>query len=127
MVYPGALIAAATAILLASPAYAGGLYPKSSAVLQVDAKNYDSLIAKSNYTSVSYSYTKFDSNQEQGTDNHRSSSSMHHGVDTARVFSQRTSRQQRSSPAVPKWLLSTAMKITTSNSVALWASRASQH
>lgn len=29
-----------------------GFYPKSSPVLQVDAKNYDSLIAKSNYTSV---------------------------------------------------------------------------
>lgn len=57
MVYPGALIAATAALLLASPAYAGGLYPKSSAVLQVDAKNYDSLIAKSNYTSVSLEST----------------------------------------------------------------------
>lgn len=53
MVYTGALAAAATALLLASPATAAGLYPKSSAVLQVDAKNYDRLIAKSNYTSVS--------------------------------------------------------------------------
>lgn len=52
MVYTGALAAAATALLLASPATAAGLYPKSSAVLQVDAKNYDRLIAKSNYTSV---------------------------------------------------------------------------
>ncbi|OBT50077.1 hypothetical protein VE04_09008 [Pseudogymnoascus sp. 24MN13] len=52
MVYTGALAAAATALLLASPATAAGLYPKSSAVLQVDAKNYDRLIAKSNYTSI---------------------------------------------------------------------------
>lgn len=29
-----------------------GMYPKSSPVMQVDAKNYDRLIAKSNYTSV---------------------------------------------------------------------------
>lgn len=52
MMYTGAL--AAAALLLASPATAAGLYPKSSAVLQVDAKNYDRLIAKSNYTSVSF-------------------------------------------------------------------------
>ncbi|KAL5345442.1 hypothetical protein ACLOAV_009815 [Pseudogymnoascus australis] len=52
MVYTGALAAAATALLLVSPATAAGLYPKSSAVLQVDAKNYDRLIAKSNYTSI---------------------------------------------------------------------------
>ncbi|OBT84197.1 hypothetical protein VE02_06589 [Pseudogymnoascus sp. 03VT05] len=52
MVYTGALAAAATALLLTSPATAAGLYPKSSAVLQVDAKNYDRLIAKSNYTSI---------------------------------------------------------------------------
>lgn len=44
--------AAAAALLLALPATAAGLYPKSSAVLQVDAKNYDRLIAKSNHTSV---------------------------------------------------------------------------
>ncbi|KAH8700619.1 hypothetical protein BGW36DRAFT_316682 [Talaromyces proteolyticus] len=31
---------------------AAGLYTKSSPVLQVDAKNYDSLIAKSNHTSI---------------------------------------------------------------------------
>ncbi|ELR04373.1 hypothetical protein VC83_06578 [Pseudogymnoascus destructans] len=52
MVYTGALAAAATVLLLASPATAAGLYPKSSMVLQVDAKNYDRLIAKSNYTSI---------------------------------------------------------------------------
>ena len=127
MVYPGALIAAATAILLASPAYAGGLYPKSSAVLQVDAKNYDSLIAKSNYTSVSYHCTELDSNQERETDNHRSSSSMHHGADTARVFSQLMSRLQRSLPAPQRSLRSIVMRTTTSNSAVLWASRASQH
>lgn len=52
MVYTGALAIAATAMLLASPATAAGLYPKSSAVLQVDAKSYDRLIAKSNHTSI---------------------------------------------------------------------------
>lgn len=33
-------------------ASAAGLYTKSSPVIQVDVKNYDSLIAKSNHTSV---------------------------------------------------------------------------
>ena len=42
---------AATALLAALPVHAG-LYPKSSAVLQLDGKNYDRLIAQSNYTSV---------------------------------------------------------------------------
>lgn len=42
------------ALLAAAPGVNGaGLYPKSSQVLQIDGKNYDSLIAKSNYTSVS--------------------------------------------------------------------------
>lgn len=51
--------AAAAALLLALPATAAGLYPKSSAVLQIDAKNYDRLIAKSNYTSVRLNYSSF--------------------------------------------------------------------
>lgn len=42
--------------LLAALALAGaaqaGFYTKNSPVLQVDAKNYDRLIAKSNHTSV---------------------------------------------------------------------------
>jgi protein disulfide-isomerase A6 len=33
-------------------ASANGLYTKSSPVLQIDYKNYEALIAKSNYTSV---------------------------------------------------------------------------
>ena len=42
------------AVLFASlPVNADGLYTKKSPVLQVDAKNYDSLIARSNHTSVS--------------------------------------------------------------------------
>jgi protein disulfide-isomerase A6 len=32
--------------------HADGLYTKNSPVLQVDAKNYDTLIAQSNHTSV---------------------------------------------------------------------------
>ncbi|KAI0799175.1 thioredoxin-domain-containing protein [Xylaria sp. FL0064] len=43
---------AAVAFLSALPAAQAGLYTKSSPVLQVDAKNYDRLIAKSNHTSV---------------------------------------------------------------------------
>ncbi|KAK2765369.1 hypothetical protein FQN54_008215 [Arachnomyces sp. PD_36] len=38
--------------LAASPANADGLYPKSSAVLQVTPKNYDQLIAQSNHTTI---------------------------------------------------------------------------
>ncbi|KAI3334073.1 thioredoxin-domain-containing protein [Ustulina deusta] len=43
---------AAVAFLSALPAAQAGLYTKGSPVLQVDAKNYDRLIAKSNHTSV---------------------------------------------------------------------------
>ncbi|GAW11563.1 hypothetical protein ANO14919_009100 [Xylariales sp. No.14919] len=43
---------AAVAFLSALPTAQAGLYTKSSPVLQVDAKNYDRLIAKSNHTSV---------------------------------------------------------------------------
>ncbi|KAJ3949825.1 uncharacterized protein N0V96_000957 [Colletotrichum fioriniae] len=46
------LLAAGAAVLSALHGAHAGMYPKSSAVLQVDAKNYDSLIAKSNYTSI---------------------------------------------------------------------------
>jgi len=44
--------ALAIALLAALPAVQAGLYPKSSAVLQINGKNYDSLIAQSNYTSI---------------------------------------------------------------------------
>ncbi|TGJ82059.1 hypothetical protein E0Z10_g6701 [Xylaria hypoxylon] len=43
---------AAVALLTALPTVQAGMYTKSSPVVQVDAKNYDRLIAKSNYTSV---------------------------------------------------------------------------
>lgn len=43
---------AAVAFLSALPTAHAGLYLKSSPVLQVDAKNYDRLIARSNHTSV---------------------------------------------------------------------------
>ncbi|OTA68419.1 thioredoxin-domain-containing protein [Hypoxylon sp. EC38] len=43
---------AAVAFLSALPAAQAGLYLKSSPVVQVDAKNYDRIINKSNYTSV---------------------------------------------------------------------------
>ncbi|KAG9243302.1 hypothetical protein BJ878DRAFT_511522 [Calycina marina] len=47
-----ALALAATAFFTALPVHGAGLYPKSSAVIQVDGKNYDRLIAQSNYTSI---------------------------------------------------------------------------
>jgi protein disulfide-isomerase A6 len=53
MVHAKALSIAAAALLLAMPAAADDMYSKTSPVLQVDAKSYDRLIAKSNYTSVS--------------------------------------------------------------------------
>lgn len=46
-------LALITSLLAALPVNAGGLYTKSSPVLQVDQKSYDQLIAKSNHTSVS--------------------------------------------------------------------------
>lgn len=57
--HPHILYAVATAFVATVPAVsAAGLYPKSSAVLQVDAKDYDRLIAKSNQTSVRHSIPK---------------------------------------------------------------------
>ncbi|KAI1119027.1 thioredoxin-domain-containing protein [Nemania sp. NC0429] len=47
-----AVAVAAVAFLSAVPTVQAGLYTKNSPVLQVDAKNYDRLIAKSNHTSV---------------------------------------------------------------------------
>lgn len=41
-----------TSLLAATPASADGLYTKNSPVLQVNHKNYDQLIANTNYTSV---------------------------------------------------------------------------
>lgn len=52
MVHTKVLTAAAAALLLALPVSAEGIYLKSSPVVQVDAKNYDRLIARSNHTSV---------------------------------------------------------------------------
>ncbi|KAK4098757.1 thioredoxin-domain-containing protein [Parathielavia hyrcaniae] len=46
------LCAVAAALLSALPGAQASMYAKKSPVLQVDAKNYDRLIAKSNYTSI---------------------------------------------------------------------------
>lgn len=46
------LCAVAVALLSALPAAQAGMYPKSSPVLQVTAKDYDRLVAKSNYTTI---------------------------------------------------------------------------
>lgn len=51
MVHTTPIAVVAAALLAALPVNAG-LYSKSSPVVQVDAKNYDRLIAQSNYTSV---------------------------------------------------------------------------
>ncbi|KAK0115723.1 hypothetical protein ONS95_000017 [Cadophora gregata] len=51
MVHTQALAVAATALLAALPVNAG-LYGKNSKVIQLDGKNYDRLIAQSNYTSI---------------------------------------------------------------------------
>lgn len=51
MVHSKAITVAAAALLAALPVNAG-LYSKNSPVIQVDAKNYDRVIAQSNYTSV---------------------------------------------------------------------------
>jgi len=47
------LCAVAVGLLSALPGVQAGIYTKKSPVLQVDAKDYDRLVAKSNYTSVS--------------------------------------------------------------------------
>ena len=47
-----ALLTASAALYLAVTSDAEGLYSKNSAVLQVNAKNYDKLVAKSNQVSV---------------------------------------------------------------------------
>ncbi|KAF3764197.1 thioredoxin-domain-containing protein, partial [Cryphonectria parasitica EP155] len=47
-----ALSTAAAVVLAVAPVVNASLYLKSSPVLQVDSKNYDSLIANSNHTSV---------------------------------------------------------------------------
>ena len=52
MGYTGVLTAVTAALLLALPTSADGIYTKSSPVLQIDARNYDKLIARSNHTSV---------------------------------------------------------------------------
>ncbi|KAK8857325.1 thioredoxin-domain-containing protein [Apiospora arundinis] len=46
------LATVAVALLSALPTVSAGIYTKSSPVLQVDAKSYDRLVAKSNYTTV---------------------------------------------------------------------------
>jgi protein disulfide-isomerase A6 len=55
-----AAITAAAALLIALPLPVNaGLYSKNSPVVQVDARNYDRLIAQSNYTSVFLPLTLF--------------------------------------------------------------------
>lgn len=52
---PTSLLVALTAAFAALPEAQAAIYTKNSPVLQVNARNYDKLIAKSNYTSVSLS------------------------------------------------------------------------
>ena len=53
MHHPTNLCALALAILSAIPGTQAGLYTKKSPVLQVEAKDYERLVGRSNYTSVS--------------------------------------------------------------------------
>lgn len=48
------ILAALAALTLTNSVTADGLYSKGSAVLQVDGKSYNKLIAKSNQVSVSF-------------------------------------------------------------------------
>ena len=52
------LLATGVALLAALPSVQAGMYTKNTPVLQVDAKSYDRLIAKSNHTSVRSSSAK---------------------------------------------------------------------
>ena len=79
MIHTGAITVAAAALLAALPVNAS-LYSKSSPVIQVDGKNYDRLIAQSNYTSVCPIY---ESTAPSNTS--RSSNSTPHGVATAKT------------------------------------------
>jgi protein disulfide-isomerase A6 len=54
MVRTTALLAATAALAL--HAHAESMYPKKSGVLSITGMDYDRLIAKSNYTSVSIAY-----------------------------------------------------------------------
>jgi protein disulfide-isomerase A6 len=51
------IAAVALGLLSALPSVHAGLYAKNSPVVQIDAKNYDRLVAKSNYTTVCYNCT----------------------------------------------------------------------
>jgi hypothetical protein len=59
MVRTTALLAATAALAL--HAHAESMYPKKSGVLSITGMDYDRLIAKSNYTSVSIAYQWHDS------------------------------------------------------------------
>ncbi|KAL8948533.1 MAG: hypothetical protein Q9222_005283 [Ikaeria aurantiellina] len=52
MLTHGVLTFLAPALLLSAGIQAEGLYSKKSAVLQVDGKSYDKLVAKSNQVSI---------------------------------------------------------------------------
>jgi hypothetical protein len=52
--HPNSAFILAAASLLAIVAHADGIYSTSSPVLQINAKNYNRLIAQSNHTSVSH-------------------------------------------------------------------------
>lgn len=118
------LAVAATALLAALPGAQAGLYSKNSPVIQVSAKTYDQLIAKSNHTAVSLStlcgiwVTATDSKT-------RSSSSTLPGAATARICSLPMKRLPSTWMALQRSPPSTVMKTRTRPSAGPWASRAS--
>ena len=115
-----ALAIAATALLAALPVQAG-LYPKSSAVLQVDGKNYDRLIAQSNYTSV----CSFSSNVQKITNICRLSNSTLLGVGIARTYNQHTRKPLNPLPVSLRLPQLTVMRIPINSSAEASVSRAS--
>ena len=71
-----------TLLLLLQIANGAGLYTKNSPVIQLDGKSYESVIARSNYTSVS---PRDDYGLTSTNYAFRLSSFMHHGAAIART------------------------------------------
>lgn len=51
------LLSVVVAVLAALPTAQAGIYTKNSPVLQLDARSYEQLIAKSNHTTVRFTVT----------------------------------------------------------------------
>lgn len=132
----------AATLLAVAPLVSAGMYPKSSPVLQVDAKTYDSLIAKSNYTSVSATFRPIPSQQTTPIPipfpafkritltclslPYRLSNSTPRGAATVKTSSPPTRRPPRTSRVWPRSPPSTVTMTPTSLCAVSSASRGSQ-